>query len=143
MAATDFPGFPNGVVITADGKTLILADSFNAQLLGFDIQADGTLSNRRVWADLKGAGPDGICLDASQRSKRGGKVHMWSCDTNNKNQQWDYDPGAKQIKNAHGICLDASRRGDNGGKVHMWSCDTNNQNQQWSISHVKGRAPVM
>ena len=31
----------------------------------------------------------GICLDASQRSKKGGKVHMWSCNENNKNQQWE------------------------------------------------------
>lgn len=64
VAVDDFPGFPNGVVITPDGKTLILADSNNACLLGFDIAADGSLSNRRVWADLKGSAPDGICLDA-------------------------------------------------------------------------------
>jgi sugar lactone lactonase YvrE len=54
--------FPNGMVITPDNKTLIAAESFAARLIAFDIADDGTLSNRRVWAD--GVGPDGICLDA-------------------------------------------------------------------------------
>ena len=54
--------FPNGMVITPDNRTLVVAESFAARLTGFDIEDDGTLSNRRVWAD--GVGPDGICLDA-------------------------------------------------------------------------------
>jgi sugar lactone lactonase YvrE len=54
--------FPNGMVITPDNKTLVVAESFAARLTAFDIEDDGTLSNRRVWAD--GVGPDGICLDA-------------------------------------------------------------------------------
>jgi sugar lactone lactonase YvrE len=54
--------FPNGMVITPDNKTLIIAESFAARLTAFDIAEDGTLSNRRIWAD--GVGPDGICLDA-------------------------------------------------------------------------------
>jgi sugar lactone lactonase YvrE len=54
--------FPNGMVITPDNKTLVVAESFAARLTAFDIGADGALSNRRVWAD--GVGPDGICLDA-------------------------------------------------------------------------------
>jgi sugar lactone lactonase YvrE len=54
--------FPNGMVVTPDNKTLIVAESFAARLTAFDIAEDGTLSNRRVWAD--GVGPDGICLDA-------------------------------------------------------------------------------
>jgi sugar lactone lactonase YvrE len=53
--------FPNGMVITSDNKTLIVAESFAARLTAFDVAEDGTLSNRRVWAD--GVGPDGICLD--------------------------------------------------------------------------------
>ncbi len=56
--------FPNGTVITPDGQTLIIAESFGARLTAFDIAANGDLSNRRVWAELpKGAVPDGICLD--------------------------------------------------------------------------------
>jgi sugar lactone lactonase YvrE len=54
--------FPNGMVITPDNRTLIVAESFAARLTAFDIAEDGALSNRRVWAD--GVGPDGICLDA-------------------------------------------------------------------------------
>ncbi|MGJ3701272.1 SMP-30/gluconolactonase/LRE family protein [Variovorax sp. AFSI2.2] len=57
--------FPNGMVITADGKTLIVGESGAACLTAFDLAADGTLSNRREWAELpSGAVPDGICLDA-------------------------------------------------------------------------------
>jgi sugar lactone lactonase YvrE len=54
--------FPNGMVITPDNKRLVVAESFAARLTAFDIEDDGTLSGRRVWAD--GVGPDGICLDA-------------------------------------------------------------------------------
>jgi sugar lactone lactonase YvrE len=54
--------FPNGMVITPDNKTLVVAESFAARLTAFDIEDDGGLSKRRVWAD--GVGPDGICLDA-------------------------------------------------------------------------------
>src|SRR5690242_7942369 len=54
--------FPNGMVITPDDATLIISESFTGRLLAFDIAADGSLSNRRVWAE--GLGPDGICLDA-------------------------------------------------------------------------------
>lgn len=54
--------FPNGMAVTPDGRTLIVADSFAGTLLAFDIAADGGLGNRRVWAG--GLTPDGICLDA-------------------------------------------------------------------------------
>ncbi|HBC54334.1 MAG TPA: hypothetical protein DCZ06_08730 [Alphaproteobacteria bacterium] len=56
--------FPNGTVITPDGKTLIVGESMGACLTAFDIEADGSLSNRRVWAQMEGALPDGIALDA-------------------------------------------------------------------------------
>lgn len=56
--------FPNGCVITPDGGTLIVGESFGARLTAFRIGADGSLSDRRVWAALEGAVPDGICLDA-------------------------------------------------------------------------------
>ncbi|MGV9378132.1 SMP-30/gluconolactonase/LRE family protein [Nonomuraea sp. NPDC003707] len=54
--------FPNGMVITPDGRTLIVSESFAGRLTAFDIDADGGLSNRRIFAD--GVAPDGICLDA-------------------------------------------------------------------------------
>ncbi len=76
--------FPNGMVVTADGSTLIVAESYARQLTAFDIGADGSLSSRRVWAALEGH-PDGICLDAESavwcaamtscvRVREGGKV---------------------------------------------------------------------
>ncbi len=63
VAADDLM-FPNGAVITPDGRTLIVAESMGRRLTAFDRAADGTLSNRRVWADLGRRIPDGICLDA-------------------------------------------------------------------------------
>ncbi len=54
--------FPNGMVVTPDDRTLIIAESFAGRLTAFDIDADGGLSNRRIFAG--GLGPDGICLDA-------------------------------------------------------------------------------
>jgi sugar lactone lactonase YvrE len=62
--AADGIAFPNGMAVTPDGSTLIVADSYGKELLGFDIAADGTLANRRTWADLGDGVPDGICLDA-------------------------------------------------------------------------------
>lgn len=55
--------FPNGTVISDDGRTLIVGESYGRRLTAFDIESDGSLSNRRVWADI-GMAPDGICLDA-------------------------------------------------------------------------------
>jgi sugar lactone lactonase YvrE len=56
--------FPNGMAVTADNSTLIVAESYAKRLSAFDIGADGGLSNRRVWAELGEGVPDGICIDA-------------------------------------------------------------------------------
>jgi sugar lactone lactonase YvrE len=53
--------FPNGMVVSPDNSTLIIAESFAGTLTAFDIEADGGLSNRRIWADHTG---DGMCMDA-------------------------------------------------------------------------------
>ncbi len=63
IAAEDMH-FPNGSVITPDGKTLILGETLTGVLTAFDIGPNGDLSNRRVWATTAPAIPDGICLDA-------------------------------------------------------------------------------
>jgi sugar lactone lactonase YvrE len=55
--------FPNGSVLTPDGGTLIVAETFGQRLTAFRIGADGTLSDRRVWAPTPRMAPDGICLD--------------------------------------------------------------------------------
>ncbi len=56
--------FPNGTVITPDGRTLVVGESFGSCLTAFAVGANGALSGRREWAKLEGATPDGICLDA-------------------------------------------------------------------------------
>ena len=62
VVATDLM-FPNGTVITEDNSTLIVGESYGRRLTAFDIDEDGSLSNRRVWGEI-GMAPDGICLDA-------------------------------------------------------------------------------
>ena len=62
--AADGLWFPNGTVITPDGKTLVVAETRAERLTAFDIAGDGSLSNRRVFAETAGLYPDGICLDA-------------------------------------------------------------------------------
>jgi sugar lactone lactonase YvrE len=57
--------FPNGSVISPDGRTLIVAETLAMRLTAFDIAADGSLSNRRPWAKVGMRAPDGICLDAN------------------------------------------------------------------------------
>ena len=56
--------FPNGSVITPDGRTLVVGETWGGCLTAFTIGDDGRLSERREWARLEGAVPDGICLDA-------------------------------------------------------------------------------
>jgi sugar lactone lactonase YvrE len=72
----DGVAFPNGVAVTPDNTTLILAESYGSRLTAFDIAGDGSLSNRRVWAELDGGAPDGICLDAEGA--------VWYADVPNK-----------------------------------------------------------
>jgi sugar lactone lactonase YvrE len=59
----DGMAFPNGMAVTPDNSTLICAESYSQRLTSFDIAADGSLTNRRTWADLGDGVPDGICLD--------------------------------------------------------------------------------
>jgi len=72
----DGVAFPNGMAVTPDNSTLIVAESYASRLTAFDISANGSLSNRRVWADLHGGAPDGICLDAENA--------IWYGDVPNK-----------------------------------------------------------
>jgi len=68
--------FPNGMAVLPDNNTLIIAESHGKKLTAFEIGVDGTLSNRRVWADLGDGVPDGICLDAEGA--------IWYADVPNK-----------------------------------------------------------
>jgi sugar lactone lactonase YvrE len=68
--------FPNGMAITPDNRTLIIAESHGKQLTAFDIASDGSLSSRRIWAALGNGVPDGICIDAENA--------VWYADVPNK-----------------------------------------------------------
>jgi sugar lactone lactonase YvrE len=68
--------FPNGMAVTADDRTLIVAESHASRLTAFDIGPDGSLTGRRVWAALENAAPDGICIDAEGA--------VWYADVPNK-----------------------------------------------------------
>ena len=68
--------FPNGMLVTPDDSTLIVAESYAKRLTAFDIASDGSLSNRRVWADLGDGVPDGICVDVENA--------VWYGDVPNK-----------------------------------------------------------
>jgi len=72
----DSMAFPNGMAVTPDNSTLIIAESQSKRLTAFDIGVDGNLSNRRVWADLGDGVPDGICIDADNA--------VWYADVPNK-----------------------------------------------------------
>ena len=69
-------GFPNGMTVAPDNSTLIVADSYGNELTAFDIAGDGSLSNRRAWANVGDGVPDGICLDADGA--------VWYADVPNK-----------------------------------------------------------
>lgn len=63
VRAADDLAFPNGMVITPEGRTLVVGETNAQRLTAFDVGADGSLSNRRLFAEIPGCFPDGICLD--------------------------------------------------------------------------------
>jgi sugar lactone lactonase YvrE len=64
--------FPNGTVITDDGRTLIVGETYGRRYVAFTIEADGSLAERRIWAETPEVTPDGCALDA--------EGHIWSAD---------------------------------------------------------------
>jgi sugar lactone lactonase YvrE len=68
--------FPNGMAVTPDNETLVVADSYRHHLIAFDIGSTGDLTNRRLWADLGEGTPDGVCIDA--------QLAVWYADVPNK-----------------------------------------------------------
>ena len=76
VPVADGLAFPNGMAVTADNSTLIVAESYAEQLTAYDIADDATLSNRRVWASTPGDHPDGICLDVDGA--------VWYADVGNR-----------------------------------------------------------
>jgi len=68
--------FPNGMTISPDGATLVVAESYANRLTGYDIDGNGRLGDRRAWAETPGDHPDGICMDAEGA--------VWYADVGNK-----------------------------------------------------------
>ena len=89
--------FPNGMAVTGDNSTLIVADSYRHHLVAFDIAADGSLSNRRIWAELGEGTPDGICADAQDA--------IWYADV----------PGQRCVRVAEGGTVRQTVNLDRGG----------------------------
>ena len=65
LAVAEDLQFPNGAVITPDGTTLVVGETFGSRYTAFTIGVDGTLSDRRTWAEVPGRMPDGCCLDTA------------------------------------------------------------------------------
>jgi sugar lactone lactonase YvrE len=68
--------FPNGMAVSPDNRTLLVAESYAEQITAYDINDDGTLAGRRVWAGTPGDHPDGICIDAEGT--------VWYADVGNR-----------------------------------------------------------
>lgn len=87
--------FPNGVAVTPDNRTLIVAETYAHRLTAFDIAGDGSLGNRRVFADLgEEAYPDGICLDADGA--------VWYADVPNRHCRRVTEGGAVRSEKSTG-----------------------------------------
>jgi sugar lactone lactonase YvrE len=65
VTVADDLAFPNGMALLDGGRTLLVAETMAAQITAFEVAADGSLSHRRVWAELPGRQPDGIAVDAA------------------------------------------------------------------------------
>ncbi len=115
----DTIAFPNGMVITPDNKTLIIAESFVGKLTAFDIEPDGTLTNRHIWADFGGPGyGDGICMDTEGA--------IW-CSVIHQNQPavWRVAEGGNVLERiqTEKSCFECMLGGDDGRTLFMMVAD--------------------
>ena len=110
--------FPNGMLVMPGGSTLVVAESYAKRLTAFDIDADGGLSNRRVWADLGDGVPDSLCADAENA--------VWYADVPNQRCVRVREGG--QVLETIGLdrgCFACALGGTNGTTLFMLA-------QQWS-----------
>ena len=111
--------FPNGMAITPDGRTLIVAETLSACLTAFDIDARGQLANRRVWASLGTRAPDGICLDADG--------NVWVADALAPECVLVAPGGAELARVATGDhCYACMLGGDDGRTLYMMTAPSSN-----------------
>lgn len=110
--------FPNGMLVMPDGLTLVVAESYAKRLTAFDIDADGGLSSRRVWADLGDGVPDSICADAENA--------IWYADVPNKRCVRVREGGqVLETINLDRGCFACALGGTNGATLFMLA-------QEWS-----------
>ena len=123
--------FPNGMAITPDTSTLIVADSYGKKLTAFDIADDGGLSKQRVWADLGEGTPDGICIDAEGA--------VWYADVPNKRCVRVREGGeALQMVELDRGCF-ACMLGGADGKTLFMVAANGVASRVWSISRERAR----
>jgi len=115
VAAADL-AFPNGSVITPDGATLIVGETMGSRYTAFTIAADGSLSDRRVWADLPGLGPDGCGLDADGR--------IWSADAFGRRCALIEEGGriVAEVPAPEGLAVYACMLGGDDGRTLLQCC---------------------
>jgi sugar lactone lactonase YvrE len=119
--------FPNGMAVTPDGSTLIVADSYGKELTGFDIEPDGGLSRRRTWADLGEGVPDGICLDVEGA--------VWYADVPNRCCVRVAEGGEVLDRTeADRGCFACMLGGDDGAKLFIAA-------QEWKGPEATGKGP--
>lgn len=126
--------FPNGMAISADGRTLIVAETFASRITAFDISADGQLSNARLWADLKGARPDGLCLNTDGT--------LWVATPNIK-QVLQVQEGGEILNRVftHGRPYACTTGGKHGELLYITSSETDDPEK--AKSQQSGRIEVM
>jgi sugar lactone lactonase YvrE len=126
--------FPNGMAITADGNTLIVAETFAARITAFDISTDGQLSKPRLWADLNGACPDGLCLNTDGT--------LWLAAPN-INQLLHLREGGEILGRVfpHGRPYACTLGGDNGEQLYITSSET--ENPEEAKTRQSGRIELM
>jgi sugar lactone lactonase YvrE len=120
--------FPNGSVITPDGKTLIIGETLGAVLTAFDVGPDGSLANRRVWALTGPRIPDGIALDADGR--------IWIANPLAPECALIAEGGAVvEVIDTGQPCYACALGGEDGRTLFMLTAPT-------SIAHEVGAAPL-
>ena len=108
--------FPNGSVVAADNRTLIVGETTGARYTAFDISDDGTLTGRRVWAALPDLVPDGCCLDAEGR--------IWSADPKESRARLIEEGGRvlEEIRTPDGMAPFACALGGADGRTLLLAC---------------------
>lgn len=109
---------PNGIVISEDGSTLLVAQSYGAQITAFDRHLDGSLTNRRTWAEIPGSYPDGLCLDAE------GAVWFGDCRQNEFARVVEGGRITHRISSGERLALAPALGGPERRTLYLLSCDT-------------------